>query len=439
MKRKRNMSWDGLGAPRWRAPHVVRNREGAVMKQFMRALLCLCLLLPLGAKAEIFGFGIGATADPFTDIFVFGDSLSDTGNLAAFANLQVQSLAILDPDVLCKNVRESGSDPIPCIIIPDLRVGLCFAKFDETSDLDGDPDLIFEFPCDDLFFMNSRVSNGPVAVEVLANKLPPPPSMPPLAVEPSLHFLPGFLRPFEFGTNYAVAGAHARVRIDPKTGNPEPEDLGTQIFAFLQLDHGGVAPSEALYVVMIGGNDVIDAIQALLDPSEDPRAISAAAVDAIGDNINLLIGAGARKFLVANSPNIGSIPAIKIAAEEAGVPPVLVRSVATFVTIKFNRQLAERLGQIQADQPLVEIKQFNLFRSFERVRFLGKLFGVFENIKDACFDSGEYRDTGARNFDPDCGVDKFDDFVFFDDLHPTGQVHQFVGKALSKAARKLID
>jgi len=399
MKGKRNRSWVGLSAPRWRAPHVVRNGEGAVMKQFMRALLCLCLLLPLGAKAEI---------------FVFGDSLSDTGNLAAFADAQA---FILTGD-------------------PTKRVALCFPGV--TFNPDGtvkeiDPD----FPCADLFFMNSRVSNGPVAVEVLAERLGFD------DLQPSLHplLLLGLPRPF-VGTNYAVAGAHARVRIDPKTGNPEPEDLGTQIFAF-GLDHGGVAPSEALYVVMIGGNDVIDAIQALLDPSEDPRAISAAAVDAIGDNINLLIGAGARKFLVANSPNIGSIPAIKIAAEEAGVPPVLVRSVATFVTIKFNEQLKERLEQIRAEQQQignpVEIKEFNLFRFFEVVRFVGKLFGVFENIKDACFDSGEYRDTGARNFDPDCGVDKFDDFVFFDDLHPTGQVHQFVGKALSKAAGKLVD
>ncbi len=303
MKGKRNRSWVGLSAPRWRAPHVVRNGEGAVMKQFMRALLCLCLLLPLGAKAE-----------EFSNVFVFGDSLSDTGNLAAFADAQAFLL--------------TGD--------PTKRVALCFpgVTFNPDGTVKVDPD----FPCDDLFFMNSRVSNGPVAVEVLAERLGFD------DFQPSLHPLPllGLPRPF-VGTNYAVAGAHARVRIDPKTGNPEPEDLGAQIFAFLQLDHGGVAPSEALYVVMIGGNDVIDAVQALLDPSEDPRAISAAAVDAIGDNINLLIGAGARKFLVANSPNIGSIPAIKIAAEEAGVPPVLVRGVATFVTIKFNRRLAERL------------------------------------------------------------------------------------------------
>ncbi|MEE9598718.1 MAG: SGNH/GDSL hydrolase family protein [Acidiferrobacterales bacterium] len=388
------------------------------------ALLCLGLLLPLGAKAEI---------------FVFGDSLSDTGNLAAFANLQVQLLA-LDPRVLCK---KSGSGPIPCKNVPDLRVGLCFAKFDETSDLDGDgvPDLIFEFPCDDLFFMNSRVSNGPVAVEILAERLGFD------ELQPSLHLLPPLVRDlFERGPNYAVAAATAQASA---IGN----DLDTQVTAFLfdhLVDHVPSAPSDALYVVMIGGNDVIDAANALAKliigstPDEMPGAIIAAAVAAIGDNINLLIGAGARKFLVVNSPNIGSIPAIKIAAEEAGVPPALVRGLATFVTIKFNRQLAERLGQIQADQPLVEIKQFNLFRFFEGVRFVGKLFGVFENIEDACFDSKAYRDNGrpvdlSSLFDEDCGVEKFDTFVFFDAIHPTGQVHRIVGKALSRAARKLID
>jgi len=210
-----------------------------------------------------------------------------------------------------------------------------------------------------------------------------------------------------------------------------------------------LAPPNALYVVFIGGNDAIDAIQALqavlagsppasAQTSED---IIAAAVDAIGDNINLLIGAGARKFLVVYAPNIGSVPAIKIAAEKADVPPVLLRGFATFVTIQFNRQLAEHLDQIRAEQREIgnslKIKEFNLFRFFEGVRFVFRLFGL--NTVDACFDSGRYLATGVRSFHPDCGVDKFDDFIFFDDLHLTGQIHRVVGKVLSKAARKLID
>ena len=39
------------------------------------ALLCLCLVFPIGAVAD------NAADKSFSDIFVFGDSLSDTGNL----------------------------------------------------------------------------------------------------------------------------------------------------------------------------------------------------------------------------------------------------------------------------------------------------------------------------------------------------------------------
>jgi len=349
MKRKRSRGWADLGAPRLADHHVIRNGEGPMMKQFMRALLCLCLLLPLGAKAE-----------EFTDVFVFGNSLSDTGNLAAF--IDVVGFGFPVPT------------PIPII-------GLC------------NPEDILLVPpgkgfCGDLFFLQSRVSNGPVAVEFLANNLPPPPSMPPLAVEPSLHFLPrivgfGSLRPPDFGTNYAVAGARARARIELTDlpidlADPDPAatatklrklgDLNVQIVAFLD-DHPS-APSDALYVVMIGGNDVIDAAGALLDAllglssTETSKDLIADAVDEIGRSIDALIGAddgaGARKFLVVNSPNIGSLP-----LDFPRVKSGLVRTVATFVTIKFNEQLAERLDQIQADQPLVEINQFDLFRFFE--------------------------------------------------------------------------
>ncbi|MCZ6481434.1 MAG: SGNH/GDSL hydrolase family protein [candidate division NC10 bacterium] len=382
-----------------------------MMKQFMRALLCLGLLLPLGAKAE-----------EFSDIFVFGDSLSDTGNAATLADaaplLLTSNPKFLKFLTFLTNPTMTGP-----------RVALCFP--DVT--FEGDPPIIKDvdpdFPCADLFFESSRVSNGPVAVEILAKRFGFE------DLQPSLHFLPlvGLepFRPPDFGTNYAVAAATAR-----GSDLIDLIDLNVQIAGFLADLADLPAASDALYVFMIGGNDVIDAANALAElvigstPDEMPGAIIDDAVAAIGDNINLLVGAGARKFLVVNSPNIGSLP-----AAESG----LARAIATFVTIKFNEQLAERLDQIQAGQPLVEIKQFDLFRFFEVVRFFGKLFGVFENIKDACFDSGEYRDTGARNFDPGCGVDKFDDFVFFDAIHPTGQVHQFVGKALSRAAHKLID
>jgi len=141
------------------------------MKEFLlRPLLIVWLLFPIGSTA----------APSFREIVVFGDSLSDTGNLAS--------------------LPEFGFLNIP--------------------------------PFDRGF------SNGPRAVEVLANSIG-------LDVDPSLHLVGP-----PVGTNFAVSGARAR-RINPI-------DLPAQIGTFL-LNNSGTAPSDALYVVLIGGNDVRDA------------------------------------------------------------------------------------------------------------------------------------------------------------------------------------
>lgn len=374
--------------------------EGSHMKQSFRVLLCLCLLLPLGAKAE----------GSFTDVIVFGDSLSDTGNLAGFVDLQFGIVDVPPPEIF--------------------PIGLC-NPFDIFATGNG---------CADLFFRQSRVSNGPVAVEILAERLGFD------KLQPSLFFVPLAGPPF-VGTNYAVAGAEA--------GGSDLGDLNSQILGF--LDDYESAPSDALYVVMIGGNDVIAAVKSAaaqlkgedLEPQEKPVVIIDTAIDAIEANIRHLIDLGARKFLVANSVSIGSVPATRMRAEEEGINPALLKRVATRLTIKFNGKLAKRLRQIQAEQTdsSVKIKEFNLFFFAEGVRIVGALFGL--NVIDACFDSDTYRDTSMglaeRIFHPDCAPEtpgdnpNFDDFVFFDDLHPTGRVHAVIGRAMARAAIRLID
>ncbi len=93
-------------------------------------------------------------------------------------------------------------------------------------------EFLLAYPYDDGF------SNGPRAVEVLA----------------------GISRPVcrsviasgwpDLGTNYAVAGARA--------AGDEVIDLGAQLSVML-FDQAGSLPSDALYVVFIGGNDIRDA------------------------------------------------------------------------------------------------------------------------------------------------------------------------------------
>lgn len=84
-----------------------------------------------------------------------------------------------------------------------------------------------------------------------------------------------------------------------------------QVTTFLgDVDYS--APGNALYVIFIGGNDVVDAARALpCDPtgSTSVQVIVGGALSSVGNNITALYRAGARKFLVLNSPDLGLTPA----------------------------------------------------------------------------------------------------------------------------------
>jgi phospholipase/lecithinase/hemolysin len=305
-----------------------------IRRFFIRGILLVFLLVPAGVSAQ-------AT---FSDVFIFGDSLSDSGNLAAVPGFEALTM----------------------------------------------------FPYDD------GLSNGPRAVEVLADGLG-------LDAAPSLHVL-GI---FPVGTNFAVAGARA-VTLGP----PPTIDLPTQVGAFL-LSRGGAAPAGALYVVFIGGNDIRDARD---EPDKDAaRAIIREAVDGTAAAIAALVGAGAQTILVASAPDIGSIPESRALAELLGDHKLPKR--ATQLTRSFNKQLAKAVRNLERDFDL-EILEFDTSRFLRNLIKKGEQLG-FTNTEDACF----FSSLGA--FNPEClfGLN-FDQFVFFDEIHPTARVHALAGEAM---------
>ena len=156
-------------------------------------------------------------------MFVLGDSLSDVGNAAGAVDFLL-SLSISPPTV-------GFCNPVDVLVLPR--------------------------PCDDLFFGKSRVSDGPVAVEYLAVHFGLAELM------PSLHVLPD--GPVT-GTVYAVASATAREQ--------GQADLPNQVDMLL-LDHALGLPADALYVVIIGGNDAIDALPAALAGTPEGAQLSA--------------------------------------------------------------------------------------------------------------------------------------------------------------------
>lgn len=296
----------------------------------------------------VFGICLGfscaaAFADEsFSNVYIFGDSLSDTGNLASL------------PDFAFLN----------------------------------DPNLPYD----------KGFSNGPRAVQVLATTLG-------LSAEPSLHLIGPVT-----GTNFAVAGASAR--------GDAAIDLKTQIDAFL-LDTAGVAPSDALYIILIGGKDIADA--------RDERRSSVAAdiisdaAAAIGTAVRTLAGAGARSMLVTNSAGVGNTPETRTLAELNDDPSLIRR--ARRQTHQFNAALSRRLRRIERRLD-IDIVKFDLYRFFASIRSDAMALG-FTNPDGACFSSVSF------TFNPDCESGaNFDKFIFFDELHPSARVHERAARAL---------
>ncbi len=330
-------------------------------------------------------------AVPPSAMFVLGDSLSDIGNGAAVVDLLL-SLSVNPP-----------------------TVGLC-NPFDV---------LVLVRPCDDLFYRQSRVSDGPVAVEHLAAHFGLAELM------PSLHLLPD--RP-AIGTVYAVASAKAREQ--------DPEDLSNQV-EMLLLDQGLLLPANVLVVVIIGGNDAIDALQAAVAGTADAAQMSTAiiteAVTAIGRNIERLLDLGARRLVVANVPDLAALPAVRMDAQASG-DEAAVLGAARAVSETFNRELGALLNEIEGSgqwlspTPLA-LTRFDLHAALDAAQDAVAAGGG--NVLDTCFDSATYREspTAERVFHADCApmagsVPRFADFVFWDDIHPTGAVHAAIGAAM---------
>ena len=286
-----------------------------------------------------------AAAGPFSSVFVFGDSLSDTGNLAEF---------------------QGANFPNPP-------------------------------------FFNDSVTNGPPAVALLAQRFG-------LSERPSL-FANGFQDThnlfgpgFQFGTNYAFAGARAF--------NPGQADLTDQVHAFLaRPGGGGVAPSDALYVVWIGGNDIRTAGHS--GNTATANTLVTNAVNAIAADVQTLINKGARTILVPNAGDVGAIP------EFAEQSPTAQAQLATQSAILFNTLLAQALAAIIVLNPTVTIDQFDFFDFSKNVAANAASLGITDTT-DPCLKSNFT--PNANCIDPVTHQIEFDKFLFWDNIHPTAEV-----------------
>jgi phospholipase/lecithinase/hemolysin len=267
-----------------------------------------------------------ATAGPFTNLVVFGDSLSDIGNVQAS----------------------------PLVDIPGP------------------------------YYWNGRFSNGPVYAEALATGLG----------------LPALTRSTASGgTDYAYGGAKTT-----GTGFPDyfvVKDIDDQVNQYVS-SHNGTATT--LYVVFAGANDLLDGQTNMSVP-----------VGSLQTSMDKLYTDGARQFLVINLPPLGYTP--RYNGSQTTITTYNTRSQ------QYNAALATMLMSFTSAHPTIALSQLDVYSLVSDARANPQLFGLTNVTASAA----PGLSPGASSYDTSQIAPNPNQYLFWDDLHPTAGVHLILG------------
>lgn len=271
--------------------------------------------------AAIFSASTVASAGPYSQLIVFGDSLSDVGNIAS---------------------SSFGIYPGP-------------------------------------YYWNNRFSNGPVYVESLDTGL----GLPPIA------------RSTAGGNDFAYGGAQTS-----GTGGLDGifiKDLDEQVSQFLSTR---TADPNALYLLFAGANDFINGQTSVSVP-----------ISRVQTQLNKLATAGARKFLVANLPPLGYTPRFN------GSPTTLAQY--NSLSAQFNTSLGTMLDNLQAGNAALTIRRLDVASLFSQAIANPAAFG----LQDVTHSAAPGLTSGTSSYDTSRIAPNANQYLFWDDLHPTATVH----------------
>jgi phospholipase/lecithinase/hemolysin len=259
-------------------------------------------------------------------LFVFGDSLSDSGNSKAISN------------------QATGG--------------------------------VTTFPPANLGYVGGRFSNGEVAAEYLWKAFNPGDT----SFKASL--LPG-------GTNFAIGGATSGQEnfiqvwpITPAGLKPVYADLGNawQLNRFTTPSLPSFDPQTSLFMVWFYPNDAFwngatSQSVGSFDGSSPPAGLKETAVYNIKGTIEKLASYGAKNFLVPNSPDLGLVPEF--------INDPVQRPYFSGISSQFNSLLATELDGLALSRPDLDIVAFQTDDLFAEVRANPGAFG-FSDISNRC-------------------------------------------------------
>lgn len=246
-------------------------------------------------------------------------------------------------------------------------------------------------------YVNREYSNGPNWIEDLASRLGDAPLTPSLAG----------------GTDYAYGGASTAPL--PFTTNPADTDLAGptgQIAQFLSA-HPSADPN-ALYVVDIGSNDVIDILNKVAMGTGPTLAMAEAdlnvSVTKVDKALDALAGAGAKNFLL-----------VTVGDQAPRVQAWGLQAEATILSSHFDSVLQAGTATIPSLSTIesmddIHISVFNYLALVDAVVAHPSAYG-FTDVTDPCYTGtlagfSDVSDPGTVCATPD-------QYFFWDDLHPT--------------------
>jgi phospholipase/lecithinase/hemolysin len=204
------------------------------------------------------------------------------------------------------------------------------------------------------------------------------------------------------GTDYAAADAGTALSGDAHNGSA---NIGTQIAAYLAAHP--VVDGDQLFVIWGGTND--------LGPHSAPDP--AGSVANLSAEITELAKAGARQFLVPDVMPLGEVPGIR----KLG-PAVEARY--NDLAIQFDTQLAAAEQQLEAGLG-IKIHSLDVYGLVEQVIAEPGAFGITDVTDQA--KSGDEGDPGVVVPDPD-------QYLFWDNIHPTETFQRSLGDRAIQAA-----
>ena len=273
-------------------------------------------------------------------------------------------------------------------------------------------------PTAELGYFDGRFSNGYTFADLLANKAigkVTEPVFPYGFEDPWFGFriAPWAGDPNGNNLNFAYGGAQVR------QGDEIVQDLDSQTDTFRDaLD--GDAPGQALYIVTMGGNDVRNLAKAGRLPTPEAEAHEALdeVVQQLIHELGQLIDDGAVHFLITGTPDVGLIPkyagvdkqydAIELAGSQAAT------AYSQYLDNLIRTEVVPALRAMGATVTYVPMMDYQ-----DGVGTVtGGLNAVLPTLEAL---HGLAPGTLTTNLLDHAGL------VFFDDIHPTAQVHALFG------------